>query len=358
MTTSRWRSLGLGAALLAGGTLLALPPAGSGTPSTVLVSAGAAWPQAQRGTVQPQLADGTEYRPGIFLDATTSIGTAETPDGRFLRLLEVGADATVRELRRLPRAQHPSFQTFAIAGDVLVWVEGTGGGRPALWTAGVKGGSPARQLTADLGRATFYQSDYDLVIADGRVLWAAAGAGGATEIRSIALAGGPVGIRPQAGTWKLSAYPWLVNGVNDAAGATLLRDLTTGREVKVARADKRATTACGPVWCRIAALAEDGTNRIELMHPDGTGRERIAGDAATTVITDVAPLDRFDVLALAGPNSELTGNNQLVVFELATRQTIEISPDAGSVSYRAGVLWWTTGNLDGIVWHSLDLRTI
>nr|BFE72947.1 hypothetical protein GCM10020092_062480 [Actinoplanes digitatis] len=108
----------------------------------------------------------------------------------------------------------------------------------------------------------------------------------------------------------------------------------------------------------MAALAEDGTNRIELMHPDGSGHARIAGDSASTVITDVAPLDRFEVLAQLGPNSELTGNNQLVAYELATRQTVEISPDAGSVSYRYGVLWWTTGNLDGVVWHSLDLRSI
>nr|BFE72946.1 hypothetical protein GCM10020092_062470 [Actinoplanes digitatis] len=44
--------------------------------------------------------------------------------------------------------------------------------------------------------------------------------------------------RPQAGTWKLSAFPWLVDGVNQAAGATRLRDLTTGREVAVARAER------------------------------------------------------------------------------------------------------------------------
>ncbi|GID92997.1 hypothetical protein ACFQFC_05990 [Amorphoplanes digitatis] len=357
MSTSRRPSPGLLAALAAGGLLLAVPAAGSGTPPTALVSAAAAWPQAQRGTVQPKLADGTEYRPGIFLDARTSVGTAETPDGRFLRLVLLGADDSVRELRRLPRQGHPSFQTFAVAGDDLVWVEGRAGGPPALWAAGLRGG-PARLLCGDVGRATFYQSQYDLVVDGGRVYWAAAGAADTTEVRSVALTGGPVQSRPQAGTWKLSAFPWLVDGVNQAAGATRLRDLTTGREVAVARAGERATTACGPVWCRVAALAEDGTNRIELMHPDGSGHARIAGDSASTVITDVAPLDRFEVLAQLGPNSELTGNNQLVAYELATRQTVEISPDAGSVSYRYGVLWWTTGNLDGVVWHSLDLRSI
>jgi hypothetical protein len=357
MTTPRPRLLALITALAAGGALLAMPSAGSSTPPPALVSAVAAWPQAQRGTVQPRLPDGTEYRPGIFRDARTSIGTADTTDGRQLRLLLRGADDSVREIRRLPRDRHPSFQSFTIDGDLLVWMESTGGGALELWTAGLAGG-PARRLTADAGRALSYQSQDDLVVAGGRVHWVAAGAGEVTEVRSIALTGGPVRRLPQAGRWKLSTYPWLVNGVNDAAGTTLLRDLTTGREVRVAPAGRRTTTACNPAWCRVAALAEDGTNRIELMRPDGTDRARIAGDAASTVLTDVTPLDRFEVLVQVGPNSELTGNNQLIVFELATRQTVEVSPDAGSVSYRGGVLWWTTGNLDAVVWHSLDLRTV
>lgn len=358
MSTSRRLPLGLGAALAASIALLAMPAAGSSTPPAALVSAATAWPQAQRGAVQPKLADGTDYKPGIFLDAHTSVGSAETPDGKFLRLVLLGPGDAVRELRRLPRGRHPSFQTFTVAGDDLVWVEGTDGGRPAMWAAGLKRPGAARPLTADVGRATFYQSQYDLVVAGGRVYWTAAGAIGATDVRSVALTGGPVRSQPQAGTWKLSAFPWLVDGVNEAAGATRLRDLTTGREVTVARAGRRATTSCGPAWCRVAELAEDGSNRIDLMHPDGSGRERIAGDAASTILTDVVPLDRFEVLAQAGPNSDLTGYNQLIAFDVTTRQTIEISPDAGSVSYRDGVLWWTTGNLDGVVWHALDLRTV
>src|SRR3954470_22380749 len=69
LSTSRRLPLGLCAALVASAALLAMPAAGSGTPAAALVSAVTAWPQAQRGSVQPKLADGTEYRPGIFLDA-------------------------------------------------------------------------------------------------------------------------------------------------------------------------------------------------------------------------------------------------------------------------------------------------
>src|SRR6185312_11708462 len=97
------------------------------------------------------------------------------------------------------------------------------GAPPALWAAGLRRGGPARPLCGDVGRATFYQSQYDLVVDGGRVYWAAAGAADTTEVRSVALTGGPVRSVPQAGTWKLSAFPWLVDGVNQAAGATRLR---------------------------------------------------------------------------------------------------------------------------------------
>jgi hypothetical protein len=72
----------------------------------------------------------------------------------------------------------------------------------------------------------------------------------------------------------------------------------------------------------------------------------------------VVPLDRFEVFAQVGPNSPLTGNVQLLVFEVATRRTVEISPDADRVSYLNGVLSWSTGNLESYVWHAIDLRTI
>lgn len=356
MSTPRTR-LGLGAALLASAALLALP-AGGKPPPTPPVTAAVAWPQAQRGTVQATLADGADYRPGLFLDAKTSIGTAPSTDDRYLRLVRVGSDGSARLLRRLPRAEHPSFQALSVAGDVLAWVESTDGGKLRLFTAGLRDTRAPRELTADLGRAEFYQSQYDLVIADGRVHWVAAATGDVTQVRSVALTGGPVQTRDEPGTWKLSAYPWLVNGVNETTGSTLLRNLGTGRDSPVRGARDKATTACSPVWCRMASLTADGLNRIELMRPDGSGRERIAGDTAITVIVDVAPLDRFEVLARVGPNSELTGNNELIAVEIATRRTVEISPDAGSVSYRDGMLWWSTGNLDAIVWHALDLRTI
>jgi hypothetical protein len=190
------------------------------------------------------------------------------------------------------------------------------------------------------------------------VYWVAAGSDDTTEVRSVALTGGPVGTRPVPGTWTLSAWPWLVNGITATGGATLLKNMSTDRDLPVAKIGSRSTTQCGPTWCQVASLAKDGAHQIDLMRPDGSGRLRVAGDTAKTVIADVAPLDRYEVYSKTGPDSDLTGNVQLLIFEIATRRTVEVSPDAGRVSYRNGVLVWATGNLDTFIWHALDLRTI
>ena len=350
-------SLWLGVALAAGGALLALPAPDAGRPS-VPAPASVAWAGAQRGTVPATLADGSSYQPRIFLDAHSSVGTAETPDNKSLRLVLIGSDAPVRELRRLPLTQNPSFQAFTISGDLLAWAEGTDSGHPRLWTAGLRDAAAPRELTADTGRAAFYQSEYDLVIAEGRLHWVANGPARETELRSVALTGGPVEVRTEAGTWALSAWPWQIDGVDGSAGTTTVRNITTGRTVAVANSRKRSTVDCSPTWCRVVSLSAEGLNQIELMRPDGSDRKRIAGDDAATAIADVAPLDRFELVAALGPVSDQTGTTRLLAYEISSRRTVEISPAAQRVFYNAGVLWWSTGNLEAVVWHSIDLRTV
>jgi hypothetical protein len=46
------------------------------------------------------------------------------------------------------------------------------------------------------------------------------------------------------------------------------------------------------------------------------------------------------------------------VYDIAVHHTIQISPEAGDVSYRAGVLWWSTGNPNLFLRHTVDLRTV
>jgi hypothetical protein len=195
------------------------------------------------------------------------------------------------------------------------------------------------------------------VIADGRVHWVAAGQQDVTELRSVALAGGPVEVRDEPGNWALSAWPWIVDGVTAAGGATQLRNLATGQTQR-APSSSRGVTACTPVWCQLVSLTNNGDSRIEVLHPDGNARRTAAEGTAATVIADPVVLDRFEVLSQQTGTSDLTGDIQLLAYDVRTRSLVEVSPDAFAVSYRAGVLWWSTGSQDSFVRHALDLRTV
>lgn len=346
------RYLSLAAALVASGVLLVVPAAGKKAVAAP-VSAAIAWPHAQREALAADLADGTAYEPGLFLTAHESVGTAQSKDGKSLRLLLRHRNGSVRLLRSVPIRDNPSFDGLtAVDATTVVWLESGKAGR-ALWIAGA---GPPRKLTTDLGDVRFYQSQYDVVVAEGRIHWVAA-AGDDTEVRSIALTGGPVDTAGEPGAWALSAWPWLHNGVAAAAGATLLRNLRTGQDTKVKAAD-RAVTACSPAWCQSVSFDRDGYPKIEIFRPDGRERRKIADGTAATVIPDAAVLDRFEIFSQITANSELTGNVQLLAYDLTTRSTVEISPDAGQVTYRNGVLAWTTGSQDSFVRHALDLRTV
>jgi len=352
-------ALALVAALGVAGVLLVSPP-GQAPPPATPVPAALAWPQARTGAVPATLPDGSAYEPAAFLDATTSVGTATGGRaGAVVRLLLRRTDGSLRVLRSLPESAAPFFGDVALDGDVLAWSEGTGGGSLELWTVGLRDARPARRVTADTGDLVSRGSEHDLTIQGGRLHWAASDprGGDAVQLRSVALAGGPVTSRTVAGTWHLAAWPWLVNGATTTLGATALRDAVTGREVRVARAGGLATTNCGPAWCEDVSQERDGGTRVELRRPDGGDRVRVPADAVTPAIGDVAPLDRFEVLSQAGPTTDVTGSGPLLVFELDTRRTVQLSPDAGTVSYRHGVLWWLNGN-GSTVWHSVDLRTV
>lgn len=343
---------GLGAALASSGLLLGLPPADPGpdpTPAPLAV----AWPTAVTAALAAQLPDGADYRPALFLDARTSVGTAQTPDGKGLRLLVQPGN---RVLRTLAAAENPSFQTVAAGEGSLAWFERTDSGGLRLWTAPLAGGA-ARQVTADVGRVRTARASTDLIIADGRARWVAAGKGDTTEVREVDLTTSKTRTYPEQGSWRLVDKDTLVDGVTDTRGATRLRDLTTGTDRSIASTD-RAATDCGPSWCRVVSLDDDGYGRIELVRPDGAGRTSIADGTVNSELVDVTPLNRFEVYVSIGANSELTGNAELRVYELATRRTVLVSPDAGQIAYGNGVLSWTTGNLDTFVRHALDLRTV
>jgi hypothetical protein len=323
-------------------------------------TAEAVWPHARRADVPGVLPDGTLYHPVYFLDQRASIGTATDTGAGQVRLVLRAADGVVRVLRRLPAATGPRYAGFARAGGQLVWAESVTGAdglaRTELWRLALSGGAP-RKITDDTGRVRFLGSEFDLVIAAGRVYWTtdAPGDRDATEVRSAAVGGGPVEVRTEPGTWTLSAWPWLASA--SSSGRAQLRRLDTARVVTVdARTDM--LDRCGPTWCRVFVLT-GGTVRSELIRPDGSDRRRVTDDTTTAPIVDVAVLDRFEVLC--GSTSSLAaaiGGRRLLVYDLKASRLVRAAEAAISVLYRGGVLWWSTDTGGRTVWHTLDLRTV
>lgn len=353
-----WRRtapIALAVALAAAAALLLLP-SGSDEPAPPgRTTLAAAWPGAARADLPGYVPDGPVFQPGAFLDAQTAIGTAPSADAGSLRLLLRRGDGPPRELRRLPLDRNPAFETFTVAGDVVVWTETSEGAGAQIWTARTDG-SGARLVTRDTGDPVFYGSQHDLVLAEGKVHWAAVD-GATTRIRSVPLTGGAVSSRTEPGAWAQSAWPWLVEGAADGTGTTVLRNPETSRDVGI---DTTGTelAACSPAWCRVVVMSDTGTERIDMMRPDGADRRRIAGGAAVPAVVDVALLDRFEILAEPVPASDLTGEQRLLVYDAETSRTVEVAAAATGVFARGGVLWWSTGDQDSLAWHTLDLRTV
>jgi hypothetical protein len=347
-------------ALAAGSFLLFGTPGTPGPkqlPTRTTLSA--AWPDAKRADIPAGLSDGPLFNPSLFLDATTAVGTAPTPGGDQTRLLLRGSDGTLRELRRVSLDGNPQFEAFTATADQIFWTESAATSTTVkIWTAARSGG-PARLLTADTGNAVFYGNQYDLVVADGRVHWTAApgDATKTTEVRSVPVTGGKVTIREEPGQWALSAWPWLVDD-GSSSGTPRLRNLETTRDRPIVSTGPEQLT-CSPTWCRAMVLGDDTVARIDLVRPDGTGRRRTAAGTAQAAVTDVAVLDRFEILAEPTPTTDLTGTAALTVYDLATGRTVDVSPGADGAFCRGGVLWWSTTTGDEeITWHTLDLRTV
>jgi len=355
---------GLAVALAAAGTLLALspdhePPAGPEQPRTVAQ----VWPDAKRADLSGGLPGGPAYSPAYFLDAETSLGTAPDAGGTHQRLLLRAADGSVRELRRLPAEGTPQFGGFVRAGDEVAWAESVSGAdgtaRTRMWVTNVASGPP-RMLTEDTGDVVLFNSQYDMVIAGGRLHWVSVSPQGdtTTEIRSVPLTGGEVSTRTEPGAWALSAWPWLVSAGSGQTGPVQLRDLET-REVRTVEAAATELATCGPTWCRVLVLAGDGPSRIDLMRPDGSDRRRVAGGAATASVIDVALLDRFEVLSQStGDESAPISAQQLLLYDLNEKRVVVVADGVGIVQSRSGLLWWSTGDNETTAWHTLDLRSL
>lgn len=370
------RLIALVVAVAAGGVLIWLdpPPPPRSTPTPVAGPAAIVapklvdvWPSARVAGSPGKLADGSAYTPAFYLDPDVSIGTAATPDGAADRLLLRDATGTPRELRRVPKDRYPQFLGFTASGDHAYWVESTataaGAAETRIWRVNWRTGAKPVSLTADTGDVMFFNSQYDLVVADGRVHWIAAAPteSPVTEVRSVPVAGGRVTTRRITGAYGLSAWPWITT----APGSDQPLELVNLRDNARVRVPTAATemVGCSPTWCRALIGAQSGgTTRFDLMRPDGTDRHRVAGAEASASVSDVALLDRFEVLS-QGRESGAPEKVQLLLYDATTRKMTLVAEGAGIVQARGWMLWWSTGaspsgGEDVGEWHALDLRTI
>ncbi|MDP9797992.1 hypothetical protein J2S43_006504 [Catenuloplanes nepalensis] len=357
--------IGLLVAVLAAVALIVLPGNADRAESpaqTGPIGPAEAWPGVTIGQFPGNVSDGPAFSPSYFLDATTAIGTAPSPDGAFMRLVRRAGDGTLRELRRLPYSGAPQFGGFATDGTELAWAESLAGDdnvtRTEMWAMRLPDGEP-RRLTADTGDVVFFNSEYDMLIAEGALYWAEVAPGDepATLIRSVPLAGGDVTTGTEDGAWAMTKFPWLVSAESGQASLPKLRDWRNHRELTVPATGTELVT-CGSVWCRVLVISADGPARTDLMRPDGSERRRMAGGAAMSAVTDVALLDRFEVLTEAGPDTIPTSSQILYVYDIATQRTVRVADAVGMIQSRNGVLWWSTGADTDIVWHTLPLTAV
>ncbi|MGI5242720.1 hypothetical protein [Dactylosporangium sp. CA-139066] len=343
--------IALAVALAAGAWLLTVvesaPPASGPTPAV----AAASQPPPDAVSTPGRLADGTEYTPLFYADAATSVGTASTAaeDRLVLR-----SPAGERELRRVQRDRFAQFLGFTAADGFVYWAESGalpgGSYETRLWRAPLDASAAPASLTADTGAVVFFDSEYDLVVAGGRVHWIAAPPDDSarTELRSVPVGGGAVTTTPFEGRFRHTAWPWLVS-VDDQA-PLVLANPETGERRTVTRAAAE-TVVCTPQWCR--SMVDVGDRHLyDVRHPDGSARRRVPGDL-TAITVDAAIAGRYELF------TELNaGQVRLVSYDLTTSAVRVLSPGVGVVTARAGVVWWADRPASPTSWRSIDLRKL
>jgi hypothetical protein len=359
--------LGLAAALAMVGVLTSLPTPGPATRvqgSDVPQGLTDRWPGARPVTVSATLPDGDAYSPLLVRDAATSVGLATTPDGRGTALVMWSGPAGRRSLQALSPGTGDTVVALTEGGGRLYWIRsGTGGdGRASasLWTATLSGG-PAGMLSADAGAAISYGSRYDLQIADGHLYWVAAppSSPGAVEVRSVALGGGPVSVQTLPGTYALADWPWLTSAIGTGGPIGRpgeLLNLRTGQRISIAPGPDQQVR-CTSTWCRVTTSTGPG-DRVVIERPDGRERRGIALPDGAAAVTDVAVLDRFEILTTPLSPDPDSVAQRLLLYDVRTHRKVTVAPAVTRVSAHGDWVWWTTGDNETLAWHLLDLATL
>jgi hypothetical protein len=303
------------------------------------------------------LADGATYAPRLYLSPDTSVGVATDPDGT-VRVILARASGSFTELRRLPARENAQVNGFAMEGETLVWMESTtrdgAQATTTLWRTTWSSDSAPVLVTSETGAPRFVGFATDVVVHNGRVTWISFDPSGLdrTQVRSVPLAGGSVSIRTLDGEYRLTAPPWVVTATTGPGQPVTLINLDSGERMNVT-VEATDVAACGPVWCRLSVVGPTGLIAIDMMHPDGTQRRRIAESEATPTIGEPALVDRY--VPLAVDRADGVG---LSVVDLTTGQTHLVAPRATNIAGRGTVVWWSTGAGPELTWHALDLARL
>jgi len=332
-------------------------PARAPQAAAVPINVAPTWTAPPTVDVPGVLADGATYAPRLYLTADTSVGIATGADGA-VRVILARASGSFTELRNLSATENAQVNGFAVEDDTLVWMESTtgGGGEPTstlwrtTWSADV---SPA-PVTSDTGSPSFTGFATDVVVSGGAVSWTSLplSGSGATQVRSVPLAGGEVSVQDLGGEYRLSVPPWAVTAVSGPGHPVTLLNLATGEQIAVTTGSAEAAV-CDPAWCRVTVTGSGGLVGIDVMRPDGSQRSRVGGPEATPTIGDATLLDRY--VPLAVDREDGVGLN---LVDLITGETQLVAARATNVAGREGFVWWSTGAGSELTWHALDLTRL
>lgn len=344
------RAVALAVLFAAAARLLTLPATGAPDPPPPIV------------TIHGYADERWTYQPLAFVDDHTSIGPSLSPDDGGAKLLVVTDGKTVHVLRTLAQELAAQFLGLRIAGDQVVWLEQTAGadgqGDAVLEVADWRTGS-TRELTRDVGEYTFFNAQDDLVVEDGRVSWAASAPGDSerTEIRSIALAGGPVDRRTVDGAWQQIGGSWLVTATTGGAERTRMVDWRSGKRID-AEQPPGGLVSCARVWCRAVVLGAASSTRIDVFDLAGKRRKTAVSGRVTAVLNDVALLDRWEVYGRSTSGDPNVTAMQVLLYDVDTGRLVVVADGADQITGRDGFVWWSTGQGDYVTWHMVDLRAL
>ncbi len=187
-----------------------------------------AWDGPETVDIPGVLEDGAAYSPRLFLDPQTSVGVATAQDGA-VRVILARAPGTFTQLRSRPAQDRVQVTGFAAQGDTVVWIESPASGSPSMWRTSLTSGGTPVQLTTDVGEASFYGVPTEVALADDRVIWTTLSTReyNRTEVRSMALAGGPVQRDAVEGELLLSGPSWAVSVPGGPGSPVTLLNLAT-----------------------------------------------------------------------------------------------------------------------------------